>query len=62
MVLLTVAMALTMVFANGSTESRGSLVIYSPNSDTLTNAAYVFGDKYGIDITILSMGTGECLQ
>ena len=64
--LLIITLSVSFVFANGAKESSGvgggSLVIYSPNTDALANAAYVFGDKYGIDVTILSMGTGECLQ
>jgi len=68
-VLLIAVLALPMVFAQGAKEADngtkvggGSLVVYSPNTDALANAINVFGDKYGIDVTILSMGTGECLQ
>lgn len=70
-VLVVLAMAMAMVFAQPASETNsaaatkvggGSLVIYSPNTDALTNAAYAFGEKYGVDVTILSMGTGECLQ
>jgi iron(III) transport system substrate-binding protein len=70
-VLVVLAMAMAMVFAQPASETNsaaatkvggGSLVIYSPNTDALTNAAYAFGEKYDVDVTILSMGTGECLQ
>lgn len=37
----------------------GELIIYSPNSDALVDAAFVFGETYGIDVQVLSMGTGE---
>lgn len=63
-VLLIVACAVCTVFARGQEEKvgGGSLVIYSPNSDPLVEAAYAFGEKYGVDVQVLSMGTGECLQ
>lgn len=61
--LLVATLALTGVFAQAQTEvGGGSLVIYSPNTEALAEAVYVFGEKYGIDVTVLSMGTGECLQ
>lgn len=44
------------------TVGGGSLVIYSPNSDALIDAAYTFGDKYGINVEVVSAGTGECLE
>jgi len=67
MFLVVLALALAMVGAQGTKDSAakvggGSLIIYSPNTDALANAAYAFGDQYGIDVTVLSMGTGECLQ
>ena len=63
-VLLVLAVLVGAVFAQAAQEATttvggGSLVIYSPNSDTLIDAAYVFGEKYGIDVEVLSMGTGE---
>ena len=67
MFLMVFVMALAMVGAQGTKDATGkagggSLIIYSPNTDALANAAYAFGDEYGIDVTVLSMGTGECLQ
>ena len=44
------------------TVGGGDLVIYSPNSDTLIEAAYTFGEKYGINVEVVSAGTGECLE
>lgn len=49
---------------NGGSEAPASndLVIYSPNSDALVEAAYTFGEKYGINVEVVSAGTGECLE
>ncbi len=66
--LLTILLAVLMVFtmaACGSKEQpeeSKSLVIYSPNSDALVDVAYAFGEKYGIEVEVLSLGTGECLE
>lgn len=45
-----------------TTEVGGSLVIYSPNSDALVEVAYTFGEIYGIDVQVQSLGTGEALE
>lgn len=76
--LLSILLALLMVFSlvgctekeqpsNGdqpeeTTELGGTLVIYSPNSDALVEVAETFGELYGVDVQIQSMGTGECLE
>lgn len=65
--LLVLAVAMSSVFAAGAAEAAegkvgGSLVIYSPNSDKLIDAAYVFGETYGISVEVLSMGTGEVIS
>lgn len=44
------------------TVGGGSLVIYSPNSDALIAATDVFAEKYGVDVQVISAGTGECLE
>ena len=44
------------------TVGGGNLVIYSPNTDALVEAAYAFGDQYGITVDVVSAGTGECLE
>lgn len=63
LVLVMILASVSMIFASGASEaSKGSLIIYSPNTDALVDAAYVFGEKYGIDVQVLSMGTGECLE
>jgi iron(III) transport system substrate-binding protein len=67
---LVVAMAMTMAFGQAAPETAGtsgkvgggSLIVYSPNTDALVDAVNVFGTKYGVDVTVLSMGTGECLE
>ncbi len=46
----------------GGSSTGGNLVIYSPNSDALIEAAYTFGEKYGITVEVVSAGTGECLE
>ena len=64
-VLLVLAVAMAGVFAQGSAEAAkggGKLVIYSPNSDKLVDAAYTFGEKYGIEVEVLSMGTGQVIE
>lgn len=40
----------------------GDLVIYSPNTDALIDVCYTFGEKYGINVEVVSAGTGECLE
>ena len=48
--------------AEEPTVGGGDLVIYSPNSDPLIEVAYTFGEKYGINVEVVSAGTGECLE
>ena len=67
--LLILVVAMAGVFAQGAKEAAatenkvgGSLVIYSPNSDLLVEAAYAFGEQYGITVEVLSMGTGEVIE
>ncbi len=41
----------------------GRLVVYSPNSDgEIEGLLYYWGDKYGVEIELQSMGTGEVLS
>ena len=44
------------------TVGGGDLVIYSPNSDALIEVVETFGEKYGINVQVVSAGTGECLE
>jgi iron(III) transport system substrate-binding protein len=47
--------------AGGAEEKK--LVVYSPNSEGLLNAVEKpFEEKYGIEVEIISAGTGECLK
>jgi len=52
-----------MVTVTGTKPGGGKLVVYSPNSDTLiTNVLNVFAQKYNIDVSLQSMGTGEVIS
>ena len=44
------------------TVGGGELVIYSPNTDALIAVAETFGEKYGIEVQVVSAGTGECME
>jgi iron(III) transport system substrate-binding protein len=49
--------------AQESSELGGKLVVYSPNSDgEIDGLLYYWGDKYGVEIELQSMGTGEVLS
>ncbi len=73
--LLSILLAVFMVFGLvgcGETETNeggdtttvggGTLVIYSPNSDPLIAVAETFGEKYGIDVQVQPLKTGEALE
>lgn len=73
--ILTLLLAVLMVFtmtacskssdsasSDATTEVGGDLVIYSPNSDALIAVAETFGEIYGINVEVVSAGTGECLE
>lgn len=48
---------------DGETTYGGKLVVYSPNSDgEVEGLLYYWGDKYGVEIDLQSMGTGEVLS
>jgi iron(III) transport system substrate-binding protein len=54
---IALLMVSTMAFA------AGNMVVYSPNSDgEIQGILNYFGDKYGVKISLQSMGTGECLS
>jgi len=74
--LVTVVLAACLLFALTSCNKKDDakveaskqveekkLVVYSPNSEGLLNAVEKpFEEKYGIDVEIISAGTGECLK
>ena len=70
MLLVAAMMVLSLSACSGNKPSDegtdevggGSLVIYSPNSDALVEVAETFGEKYGIEVDIQSMRTGECTE
>ena len=68
LILLTSIVTMGCIFAQGSSEETTSnepskLVVYSPNSEGLIQAVEKpFEEKYGIDVDIISAGTGECLK
>lgn len=68
LILLVASATIGCLFAQGSKEESSTkeptkLVVYSPNSEGLIQAVEKpFEEKYGIDVEIISAGTGECLK
>ncbi|MDO4198535.1 MAG: extracellular solute-binding protein [Erysipelotrichaceae bacterium] len=70
--LLALLMVVSLSGCGGSSDSStdggeaavggGTLVIYSPNTEALCDVAYAFGEQYGIDVQVQSLGTGEALE
>lgn len=67
-ILLASALVLGLAACGGDTnkgngdEGSKSLVVYSPNSDSLINSVIpAYEEKYGITVELITMGTGECL-
>ncbi|MBR3694298.1 MAG: extracellular solute-binding protein [Erysipelotrichales bacterium] len=67
-ILLASALVLGLAACGGDTnkgnndEGSKSLVVYSPNSDSLINSVIpAYEEKYGITVEVITMGTGECL-
>lgn len=54
----------THLFASGTKEEKNTneLIIYSPNSEPLIHAVYTFGLEHGINVEIITMGTGQCAE
>lgn len=61
-VLLAVMMTLSLTACGGGETEEQHLVIYSPNSDKLIEVAEKFGEQTGIQVEVVSLGTGECLE
>jgi len=67
--LLVVILALGVLFGCDKTDKPaevkqigGTLVIYSPNSDSdIENIIPAFEAAYGVDVQVISAGTGECV-
>ena len=62
-ILLVLAMAFSLVACGtpAAKKAGGKMVVYSPNGDNeLENILDYFGEKYGIEIELQSMGSGEC--
>ena len=54
-------LALILALSCVSAVAEGKLVVYTPNPDA--EIQYIlnpFAEKYGIEIEMLSMGTGDC--
>lgn len=64
--ILGFVLALLVVFslaACGGKETSKKLVVYSPNSDGLLNATIpLFEETYGIEVEVISAGTGEVFK
>ena len=49
--------------ASGAPEATDKLVVYSPNSDGLLNATIpAFEEMYGVEVEVISAGTGEVFK
>ena len=59
--ILALVIALAMVLASTAALAEGSLVVYSPNpTEEITNILDTFAAKYGVEVELQSMGTGDC--
>ena len=60
---LAIALSLVMVLGCAAFASaEGTLSICSPNSDGLLSIIPLFEEKTGIDVTVESLGTGDCMK
>ncbi len=54
---------MALLLVSGMAFAAGNMVVYSPNSDgEIQGILNYFGDKYGVKISLQSMGTGEVLS
>ena len=59
--LIALVLTLILAFAATSAVAEGKLVVYTPNPDAeIQFILNTFAEKYGVEIEMLSMGTGEC--
>ena len=59
--LIALALMLALCLTAANVVAEGKLVVYTPNPDA--EIQYIlnpFAEKYGVEIEMLSMGTGEC--
>ena len=60
---LALALVLALVLALSATSAlaEGKLVVYTPNPDAeIQNILNPFIEKYGVEVELMSMGTGNC--
>ena len=60
--ILALALCLSLLVCSAIAAAEGSLSICSPNSDGLLSIIPLFEQKTGIDVTVESLGTGDCMK
>ena len=60
--ILALALCLALVACCSLAAAEGTLSICSPNSDGLLSIIPLFEEKTGIDVTVESLGTGDCMK
>ena len=60
--ILALALCLVLVSCCSFAAAEGTLSICSPNSDGLLSIIPLFEEKTGIDVTVESLGTGDCMK
>ena len=60
--ILALALCLSLLACSAIAAAEGSLSICSPNSDGLLSIIPLFEQKTGIDVTVESLGTGDCMK
>ena len=60
--ILALALCLALMACCSLAAAEGTLSICSPNSDGLLSIIPLFEEKTGIDVTVESLGTGDCMK
>ena len=60
--ILALVLCLVLVACASLAMAEGTLSICSPNSDGLLSIIPIFEEKYDIDVTVESLGTGDCMK
>ena len=60
--ILALALCLSLLACSAIAAAEGTLSICSPNSDGLLSIIPLFEQKTGIDVTVESLGTGDCMK